>query len=348
MRTLVSIVCVCVLLGVVHVASSIVIPFLLALALATAFQPISQRIARRGLPAFVTAIVSIVCVLILVAVVGVVVYIAAADLASSVPAYGARLQEMQADLAGWLDGRSMAGAAQSVRAYDVTTPLAQIAQSSLVSLGGYIQTLFFVLVITAFIQLEARHYRRKLIKTFEGPAPVRGLMAGLAEVQRYMLVKVAVSAANGIFLGFWCWLWGVDSALLWGVLAFALNFIPVIGSVIAAIPPIALGLLTSGAGNAAGVAAGYIAVNLVVDNILEPRIMGRAVGLSPLVILLAMLVWGFVLGPVGAIMAVPLTMAIKIVFEHDPELQRIAFVMGEGSKLPVPVPVPAPSDAAAP
>jgi predicted PurR-regulated permease PerM len=87
-----------------------------------------------------------------------------------------------------------------------------------------------------------------------------------------------------------------------------------------------------------------VLVNLVVDNIMEPRIMGRTLGLSPLIVLLAVLVWGFVLGPVGAIMAVPLTMALKIVFEHDPELQRIAFVMGEGS---TPVEIASPAGAGA-
>jgi AI-2 transport protein TqsA len=339
MRILVSIVCVCVLLGVIHIAAPIVVPFLLALALATAFQPIAHRISRRGWPPFVAAIVSIVSVLIVVAAAGVIVYVAATDLAAGLPEYSQRLQELQRQFAGWLEDRSMASAARSVRSFDVEGPLAAGAQSLLLGLGGYLQTLFFVLVITAFIQLEARHYRRKLIKTFEGPAPVRGIMSGLREVQRYMLVKVAVSAANGVFLGLWCWAWGVDSPVMWGVLAFALNFIPVIGSIIAAIPPIALGLLTAGVGNAIGVAVGYILVNLLVDNILEPRIMGKTVGLSPLIILLAMLVWGFVLGPVGTIMAVPLTMAIKIIFEHDPELATIAFVMGEGS---TPVPSPGP------
>ncbi len=341
MRILVSIVCVCVLLGVVHVAAPIVIPFLLALALATAFQPIAQRISRRGWPPFVAAIVSIVSVLILVTAAGAIVYLAATDLAAGLPEYAKRLQELQAQLAGWLDERAMSGAAQSVRAFDIEGPLASGAQALVLGLGGYLQTLFFVLVITAFIQLEARHYRRKLIKTFEGPAPVRSIMSGLREVQRYMLVKVVVSAANGVFLGLWCWAWGVDSPLMWGVLAFALNFIPVIGSIIAAIPPIGIGLLTAGVGNAIGVSIGYIIVNLVVDNILEPRIMGKAVGLSPLIVLLAMLIWGFVLGPVGAIMAVPLTMAIKIIFEHDPELAPIAFVMGEGS---TPVPSPGPGE----
>ncbi len=330
-NVLVSLVCICVLLGFVHVASSIVVPLLLGFALATAFHPIAHRIARRGWSPVISAVVSTVTVLALVGGVGTIVYVAAADLAGSLPKYSANVTELQAQLAGWLDGRSLDSAAKSVRAFNATEPLVGLVQSSLLNIGDYLQTLFFVLVITAFIQLEARHYRRKLIKAFESPAPIRGMIGGLHEVQRYMLIKVIVSAANGVFLGLWCWLWGVDSPLMWGVLAFTLNFIPVIGSVIAAVPPILLALLEQGGGGALGVAGGYIAVNVVVDNIIEPRVMGRAVGLSPLIILMAMLVWGFVLGPVGAILAVPLTMALKIMFEHHPELARLAFVMGEGS-----------------
>jgi len=340
MRILVSLVCVCALLGVVHVASDIVVPLLLALTLATAFQPISQRIARRGLPPAVTAAISILLVLIIVGGVGVMIYVAASDLATKMPEYATKLQALQERFAEWLQGRSMDSAATSVRSYDVLAPLTGFAQSSLISVGGYLQMLFFVLVMTAFIQLEARHYRRKLIKTFEGPAPVRGVMDALRDVQRYMLVKVSLSAANGVFLGLWCWIWGVDSPLMWGVLAFALNFIPVIGSVLAAIPPIAIGLLTHGVGNAIGVAVGYVLVNLVVDNIIEPRVMGKTSNLSPLVVLLAMLIWGFVLGPVGAILAVPLTMALRVMLERDPDLQRIAFVMGEGSSVTPPAEAP--------
>ncbi len=336
MRTLISLVCVCALLAVVHVASSIVIPLLLALAVATAFQPISHRIARRGWPTTVTAAISAVAVLVIIAGVGSILYVAVTDLAASLPTYAAQAQELQQRLAKWLADRSMSDAAASVAGYDLIAPMTSLAQSSLLSLGSYVQTIFFVIVITAFIQLEARHYRRKLIKAFEGPAPIRGVMAGLREVQRYMLVKLVVSLANGVFLGLWCWLWGVDSPLMWGVLAFALNFIPVIGSVLAAGPPIALALLTGGPGMAIGVASGYALVNLVVDMILEPRIMGKAMGLSPLVIVLAMLIWGFVLGPVGAILAIPLTMALKIMFEHDPDLARIAMVMGDGSDVATP------------
>lgn len=333
MRILISLVCVCALLGVAHIAAPILIPLLLALTLAAAFQPISQRIARRGWPPAVAAVCSIALVLTVVGGVGVVLYIAASDLVADLPRYASQLQTLQERVGEWLSDRSMTAAAQAVRTYDVAAPLTGLAQSSLLSVGGYLQMLFFVLVMTTFIQLEARHYRRKLIKTFESPAPVRGLMTGLRDVQRYMLVKVLLSAANGVFLGLWCWIWGVDSPLLWGVIAFALNFIPVIGSVLAAVPPIAMGLLTNGIGNAIGVSVGYVLVNLIVDNIIEPRVMGRTSNLSPLVVLLAMLIWGFVLGPVGALLSVPLTMVLRTLFESDPELSRIAFVMGEGSSV---------------
>ncbi|MGE0869742.1 MAG: AI-2E family transporter [Kofleriaceae bacterium] len=346
MRSLVVLVCVCILLGVAHIASSIVVPLLLAFAVATAFQPIASRVHRRGWPPIVTAIVSATSMLAIVGAAGVIVYIAVTDLVTSLPHYTSEIQAVQARLAEWLEARSMRETAASVRVYDVTDPLTTLAESTVLSLAGYLQTLFLVLVITVFIQVEAKPYRRKLIKAFSGPAPIRGVMAGLHEVQSYMFVKLVVSAANGVFLGLWCWLWGVDSPVMWGVVAFALNFIPVVGSVLAAIPPIALTFLTQGIAGALGVAAGYALVNLVVDMIIEPRIMGRALGLSPLVIVLATLVWAFVLGPVGAILAVPLTMAAKIMFEHDEDLAKIALVMGDGSNLCAPVESPPSTEAA--
>jgi predicted PurR-regulated permease PerM len=198
---------------------------------------------------------------------------------------------------------------------------------------GYLQQLFFVLVITAFIQMEGAIYRRKLIAASGSRRTVRWLGEALGEVQRYLLVKLAVSAANGFLLGLWCWVWGIESPLLWGVAAFALNFIPYVGSLIAAVPPVLLGLMTGGLPIALAVASGYVAVNVAVDNILEPRIMGHTLGLSPLVILLSMLLWGFVLGPVGAILAVPLTMTAKILLERDKDLARIAVFLGDGSDL---------------
>jgi predicted PurR-regulated permease PerM len=156
-------------------------------------------------------------------------------------------------------------------------------------------------------------------------------------------VKTGTSALTGLIVALLCWSCGVDLPVLWGLLAFLLNYIPNIGSVIAAVPPVLLALVQHGPGVAMGVAAGYLAVNFTVGNMLEPRLMGRALGLSPLVVFLSMLVWGWMLGPVGALFSAPLTMILKHWLAHTPDLTWIAVLLGPASDVP---PAPAsPADA---
>lgn len=333
MRLLVSLACIGILLALLHLAASVVTPFLLAATLAIAFQPLALGLQRRGLPPVVAAVLTTLVVLGVVAGAAGLLYVAASDLAGDVPRYQERIESLKVALTSWLDGREMHGAAASVRRFDVTGPATRLLESSFFQATAFVQTLFLVVVITAFMQMEATVYRRKLVRALGSPRSMRWVEGGLREVQRYLVIKASVSLANGVLLGAWCWLWGVDSPLLWGVLACVLNFIPVIGSIVAAIPPILLALVSGGPGAAVGVATGYLAVNVLVDNLLEPRILGHSLGLSPLVVLMSMLIWGFVLGPVGAILSVPLTMAVKILFERDEDLRRIALLMSDRSEI---------------
>ena len=146
-------------------------------------------------------------------------------------------------------------------------------------------------------------------------------------IQKYFRIKFLLALMNGVLLGVWCWIWGVSNPVLWGVAAFAMNFVPIIGSLLAAIPPILLALVEGGIGSALGVAGGYVAVNLAVDNMLEPRLMGRTLDISPLVLMLSLLVWGFILGPVGALLSVPLTVALRIYCEAHESTQWIAILL---------------------
>jgi len=145
-------------------------------------------------------------------------------------------------------------------------------------------------------------------------------------------VKFLLSVANGVLLGGWCAVWGVSNPLLWGVLAFALNFVPVIGSLIAAIPPVLLAIVELGWGGALAIVAGYVAVNVVVDNMVEPRLMGRTLGLSPLVLMVSLLLWGYVLGPVGALLSVPLTVAVRVYCDYHPETRWIGLLLASGTR----------------
>lgn len=126
------------------------------------------------------------------------------------------------------------------------------------------------------------------------------------------------------------WLMGVRFALLWSVLAFALNYIPNIGSVIAAVPPVIQALIFNGSWESVVVAVGYLLINLVIGNMLEPRWMGRGLGLSTLVVFLSLIFWGWLLGLVGMLLSVPLTIVVKIALEQTPGGERLALLLSDG------------------
>ncbi len=141
-----------------------------------------------------------------------------------------------------------------------------------------------------------------------------------------------MSAATGVLAGALCAALDVPNAVLWGLLAFALNYAPNVGSLIAAIVPVGLTLILRGAGVAGALAAGYLAINVVIGNIVEPKLMGRRLGLSPLVVVIAMVAWGFLLGPVGALLSTPLTMVFKIAVGHSDDLRWISRLLGNFSE----------------
>jgi predicted PurR-regulated permease PerM len=137
---------------------------------------------------------------------------------------------------------------------------------------------------------------------------------------------------TGVAAALWVWILGVDFPIIWGVLAFLLNYVPNLGSIVAAIPPMLLAFVQYGGGTAFLVAAGYTVINLVIGNIIEPRFMGQGLGLSTLVVFLSLVFWGWLFGPVGMLLSVPLTMMLKIGFESHPDTRWLAIVLGPESE----------------
>ena len=330
MRALAILCGIVILLAALRAASEIVVPLLLGATIAVAFQPLSERLAARGLPPIVSAIVTILVVLGVVGAIGGLMVTAAGDLSDSFPTYKSQLEHARHEVLVWLRRRHFDEVAQSVRKIDPAQGASAMVTGVLVNAGDVLSDAFMVLLIAIFIQLEATTMKQKLRIVLGEQGAVDRTLAAITEIQRFLIVKSALALANGILLGFWCWLWGVSNPVLWGVLAFALNFVPIIGSLISAAIPVALALVELGLGGALGVAAGYVAVNVLVDNMLEPRLMGRTLGLSPLVLLVSLLVWGFVLGPVGALLSVPLTVAVRIYLDYHERTQWIAVLLASG------------------
>jgi AI-2 transport protein TqsA len=150
----------------------------------------------------------------------------------------------------------------------------------------------------------------------------------VGNVKHYMAIKTLISLATGTFVAILLAIIGVNYAILWGLLAFALNYVPNIGSIIAAVPAVLLAIVQLGVLKALVVAAGYVGINIIMGNFLEPRFMGRGLGLSTLVVFLSLLFWGWVLGPVGMLLSVPLTMTAKIALESRDDTRWIAVLLG--------------------
>jgi predicted PurR-regulated permease PerM len=134
--------------------------------------------------------------------------------------------------------------------------------------------------------------------------------------------------ATGLAAGLLTWAIGVDFPLLWAMLAFLLNYIPTIGSIIAAVPAVLMALVQLGLGEASATAIGFLAINMVFGNLIEPRLMGHGVGISPLVVFIGLVFWGWVFGPVGMLLSVPLTMTLKLALESDKRTRWIAILIG--------------------
>lgn len=189
---------------------------------------------------------------------------------------------------------------------------------------GFFGTSLVILILTVFMLSEARMFGRRLeaISLARGPNLAR-MLSATRDIQRFLAIKTVISLLTGILAGLLCWVAGLDFFVLWGILAFFLNFIPVIGSIVAGVPPTVLALLVAGVPNAVLVAGGYLVINNFLGNFIEPMLVGRRFGISTLVVVISVLFWGWLWGPLGMLLAVPLTMVLKVVLEGSDEFRWI-------------------------
>ncbi len=189
---------------------------------------------------------------------------------------------------------------------------------------GFFGTAILTLILIIFMLSEARMFGRRLeaISLARGPNLARILNA-TKDIQRFLAIKTAISLITGFLAGLLCWAVGLDFYILWGILAFFLNFIPVIGSIIAGVPPTILAILVADFPSSLLIAGGYLLINNFLGNFLEPMLVGRRFGISTLVIIISVVFWGWLWGPIGMLLAVPLTMVVKVILESSDEFRWI-------------------------
>ena len=311
-------------------ASEILLPFLSALFIAVVSLPVMAWLQRNRVPTWLAVMLTVLAAAGVVSVLGVVVGQSVGEFAQVVAdsQYNQRFEELAGQLRAWAEEANLPFADRT--AFELVNPEAvvNLLGGTLGALAGLLQDAFLVLLAVIFILVEAAGFRHKLRAAFgDRGGNLERLEQMAQQVQKYLAVKTVVSLGTGFLAFAWVWTLGIDFPLMWGLVAFLFNYIPNIGSIVAAVGPSVLALVQVDLGRALVVASGYVALNIAFGNILEPTLLGRKLGMSVLVVFLSLVFWGWVWGPMGLLLAVPITMTFKIAFENTDDLRWIAVLL---------------------
>lgn len=250
------------------------------------------------------------------------------EFSNDLPAYQDKVKVLFYDLIHSLNETGLPISEEAVKSHFDPTLGFEVATSTLSGMGAIASNLFIIILAVLFILLEGSSFQNKLNRAFGGTNATEGAGQFMDTIKVYMGIKTAVSLTTGCLVYVLLKIMGVDYPLVWALIAFLFNFVPSIGSVIAAIPAVLLTIIQLGMAEAIIVAGGYAAINIVLGNIIEPRLMGRGMGLSPFVVFLSLVFWGWVLGPVGMLLSVPLTVFFKIAMNASSDTRWISVLLG--------------------
>lgn len=322
--------CFVVVVAGMKAAGAILVPFLLSIFIALIFSPFLFWMQGKGVRQGISILIILIAIVLVASLLGRLVGTSVNEFLGEQNDLQSKLAERSAPLIAWLETKGVDVTDENIRELLNPGKAIQMAQNTLVALQGMIKFVFLILLTVVFILLEASGFPRKLQTAFgeESNEALTGFTQFAASVKRYLAIKTIFSAVTGILIWLWLTILRVDFALVWGLLAFLLNYIPNIGSILAAVPAVLVALVLKDTGGAVLTAAGFLVVNLVLGSIIEPRFMGRGLGLSTLVVFLSLIFWGWVLGPVGMLLSVPLTMVLKIAMASNERTQWISILLG--------------------
>lgn len=342
-QAVVTLACLFVVLTGLKVTAGVLVPIAYAFFLAILSYPLVRWLRQHRVPAPVALGITMLVNLAVLAgliTVGVRLLI---NFWADLPRYLRGLERILNDFAGWLEANGIDGMKSMAAGVfdwntligyatqqDVMKTLTGLVGSTFGTLATVLASFIMTLIVMMFILMEARgtHSRLQAVNLSGGP-DLSGLMRSADDIQKYLGVKTLISALTGVLAGFWCWFFDLHYPLLWALLAFLFNFIPAVGSTAASIPAIVEALVQHGPTHAVIIGIGYGGINFCLDNFVQPTMLGNRFGISPLVVILSVIFWGWLWGPLGMFLAVPLTMVLKVLLDNSAEFQWISVAMAK-------------------
>ena len=313
-----------------QMAKDLLVPFLIAVFIALISVRPMLWLQKKRVPSFLAALMIVSAILMILGGVGTILGSSIAEFTAALPGYQAQLDVIVDGVFDFVV-KHINGDESIESLGDMIDPgwAMGLAATFLNSLRGVLTNTFLIVFTMIFMLLEVSSVDTKISAAFGRSADsLERPREFLHNLGRYLGFKTIVSTATGICAGILTSSLGLDFPLLWAMLAFLLNYIPTIGSIIAAVPAVLLALVQLGPGAAGATAIGFAAINVVFGNVVEPRLMGYGVGLSPLIVFVGLFFWGWVFGPVGMLLSVPLTMTLKLILESEERTRWIAILIG--------------------
>jgi len=312
-------------------AAPLLVPFLLSVFIAVICFPLMSNLQQKGLPKGLALTLVMLLVVLVGFMVTVLIGSSLTDFSQSLPLYQEKISAEWSGVFQWLNEHGIS-VADNIR--EVADPAAAVGlvSSILKGFGNVLTNSFLIILTVVFILIETAGLTQKFISLNASDDTSHGepmfAQVFVEKLRSYMSMKTIISIITGVIIATALWLIGVDYPVLWGVLAFMLNFVPNIGSIIAAVPAVLLTMVQMSFASAMLVAAVYVAVNVLVGSVIEPKYMGKGLGLSTLIVFVSLVFWGWVLGPVGMLLSVPLTITVKLALESKPETQWLGHLLG--------------------
>ena len=307
-------------------------PLAFAFFIAILVHPLQSRLEKR-LPRWLSLVLVL---LLLCAIAGVAVgalSLGGEIIEPKLPEYLDRLQQMAQTIRDWASDRSIP--LPQLTAGSNNGASSQLTQQAIGGVRSFVSALSLsVLTISLLVLLllEVTQYRKKVRKAFSnktGDRLIRAVGNTSEKLRRYLWVMTLTSILTGVLTTVWCFIVGVDLAFVWGLIAFVLNYIPTLGSIIAVIPPTLVAFLFNGVGRGVAALVGLAVIQVIMGNFVDPKVQGKSLQLSPFVALFSIAFWGWVWGIPGAILGVPMTISIILFCQEFETTKGVAIVLGE-------------------
>jgi predicted PurR-regulated permease PerM len=330
-RVLYALACIVIIIGGLKAAAPLLVPVVLAFFLSVLSLPILRVLRAWGFPRFIAVLLTIVVDLGIISPIALVSFNLVNEFQGKVDDYQRKITKKAGE---W---RTHFEAEHDMKFELEQEKINQYIEDGVKQLLGFLgktiavaKDFVFIVIVMIFFLTEAGGFRRKLkaIHLARGPDLER-FQNTAKDLQKYLGIKTAISSITGVLAGLLTWSLDVNFPVLWALVAFIFNYIPAIGSIIASFPPAILALVDHSSSTALFVLLGYLAINMVLGNFIEPMLMGQRFGVSTSVVILSVLFWGWVWGLIGMFLAVPLTMVVKVILDNSEDLQWLSIAMGK-------------------